>query len=361
MTQDPLVTYVVPCYKLGHLLSQCVNSILAQDYKNFEVLIMDNCSPDNTAEVAQSFTDPRVQHIRNESNLGHIRNYNKGMKLARGKYVWLLSADDILKSPHVLGRYVSTMERNPQLGYVFCRAIEIRQGKEAGIARWADHGDEDQIWNGPSFLATMVQDNRITAPTVMMRKESFDKVGPFQIELPFASDWYMWCILALHFDVAYLADPMVCYRFHDDSLTTQYSSDHARICIGDELAVLWRIGQEARAANNAALQNLFMKSLIHRAVRFVKAGLAGETPGMSQAEFESIIQTRVENPRARKQIRAAVYTTLADDQFREGKHARAAESYRLGLAASPWRLKTWKKYFLLRSGVVGNRDRQSSH
>jgi glycosyltransferase involved in cell wall biosynthesis len=116
----PLVTFVVPCYKLAHLLQECVNSILEQTYANFEVLIMDNCSPDNTPEVARSFQDPRVKHIRNETNIGHLRNFNKGVSTASGKYVWLLSADDSLKSPHVLERFVGVMEQNPRVGYVFC-------------------------------------------------------------------------------------------------------------------------------------------------------------------------------------------------------------------------------------------------
>jgi glycosyltransferase involved in cell wall biosynthesis len=62
----PIVSFVVPCYKLGHLLRECVDSILCQTYSDFEVLIMDDCSPDNTPEVAQSFQDPRVKYIRND-------------------------------------------------------------------------------------------------------------------------------------------------------------------------------------------------------------------------------------------------------------------------------------------------------
>ncbi len=137
---DPLVSFVIPCYKLAHMLPDCVNSILKQDYENFEVLVMDNCSPDRTSEVAQSFNDPRVKHIRNETNIGHIRNFNKGIALARGEYVWMLCVDDMLRSPHVLGRYVDLMERNPGVGLVFCRAVDFQGGEEKGIAKWADHG-----------------------------------------------------------------------------------------------------------------------------------------------------------------------------------------------------------------------------
>src|SRR5262245_48755944 len=103
------VSFVVPCYKLAHLLPECIHSILSQTYEDFEVLIMDDCSPDKTPEIAQSFHDPRVKHVRHEKNLGHHRNYNKGIELAHGKYVWLISADDCLRRPYTLERYVQVM------------------------------------------------------------------------------------------------------------------------------------------------------------------------------------------------------------------------------------------------------------
>src|ERR1700719_665273 len=98
------VSFVVPCYKLGHLLAECLNSILSQSFRDFEILIMDDCSPDQTPEVARSFTDPRVRYVRNETNLGNLRNYNKGIGLARGNYIWLISADDRLRRTYVLER-----------------------------------------------------------------------------------------------------------------------------------------------------------------------------------------------------------------------------------------------------------------
>jgi glycosyltransferase involved in cell wall biosynthesis len=455
MTTEPLVTFVVPCYKLAHLLSQCVSSVLKQNYRNFEILIMDNCSPDNTPQVAQSFNDPRVQHIRNESNLGHIRNYNKGLTFARGKYVWLLSADDILRSPHVLGRFVEVMERNPRVGYVFCRAIELNQGKEKGIVGWADLGDENRIWKETSFLTQLIRYNCIVAPTVLMRKECHEKVGQFQVDLPYASDWYMWCMLAMHYGVAYLSDPMVCYRVHEESLTSLYSGgEYARICVGDELSVLWRVGRDAelahipsvriacdsaftdrafrllraplyaaspcmnvsqfeeilqsrfrdvegirdlRAAVYARLEEAIARRIdrdsapispaaelrilwmmgyqaglasvsslrakceilfFSRAVGLLKAGSEGTTPSISRAEFETILQTGKGTLGRSTQMRATVYTTLGDKQYRDGAYTHAAESYRLALSAHPWELKTWAKYLLLHTGGVGNWIRQ---
>src|SRR5262249_32156328 len=120
---NPTVTFVVPCFKLAHFLPECIGSILSQSYRDFEVLIMDDCSPDSTPQVAQSFNDPRVRHVRNERNLGHLRNFNKGIGLARGEYIWLISADDRLRRPYVLERYVQLLQAHPEVGYAFCPAV----------------------------------------------------------------------------------------------------------------------------------------------------------------------------------------------------------------------------------------------
>src|SRR5882672_1876692 len=149
---NPKVTFVVPCYKLAHLLHECVESILSQSYRDFEVLIMDDCSPDNTVKVAQSFQDPRVKHIRNESNLGHLANYNKGIGLARGNYVWLISADDRLRTSYVLQRYVELMDGHPEVGFVFCPGIGILDGNEVGLVEYSVHGPQDTIFEGHRFL-----------------------------------------------------------------------------------------------------------------------------------------------------------------------------------------------------------------
>src|ERR1700730_3911201 len=136
MKTHPKVSFVVPCYKLAHLLPECVNSILAQTFADFEILIMDDCSPDDTPKVAQSFQDLRVRHVRNEPNLGHLRNYNKGINLARGKYVWLISADDRLRKPYVLQRYVELMDNHEGVGFACCPGVLLENGCETKTAEY---------------------------------------------------------------------------------------------------------------------------------------------------------------------------------------------------------------------------------
>jgi glycosyltransferase involved in cell wall biosynthesis len=355
---DPLVSFVVPCYQLAHMLPECVNSILAQTYKNFELLIMDNCSPDNTPEVAQSFHDLRVKHIRNEVNLGHLRNFNKGITLSRGKYVWLVSADDLLRTPHVLARFVDLMERNPDVGYTFCRAVELQGGRELGVARF-DYGNEDRIWDGPTFLARLIRCNCIAQSSGMVRKECYHNVGLFPLDMPFAGDWYVWCILALHYRVAYLSEAMVCCRVHEESLTNLLNRGTAPICIVDELNVLWRVCHQAEIAGISSLRSACNASIASRAARALNSGPSGgERPGLSEADFAEILRRHARDSKDEEDIRARVYTSLGDTQFWDGEYGKATRSYWLGLKLRPWRLKSWTKYILLGTGGFGIRVRR---
>src|SRR5262245_60086033 len=131
----PRVSFVVPCYRFGHLLADCVGSILSQSFPDLEVLIMDDCSPDETPEVASRLsTDPRVRHIRNDKNIGHLRNYNRGLSIARGEYLWLISADDRLRRPYVVERFVRLLDAHPDVGYVFCPVLRFTDEREIGRA-----------------------------------------------------------------------------------------------------------------------------------------------------------------------------------------------------------------------------------
>ena len=351
---DPIVTFVVPCYKLAHLLPECVNSILAQTYRDFEILIMDNCSPDNTPEVAASFNDPRVKHIRNEANLGHVRNFNKGITMARGKYVWLISPDDWLRSPNVLARYVDTMERNPGVGYAFCRSIEVQNSQEVGIAGWTDLGEDDLIWEGPRFLMRLIQGDCVVLSAAMVRKECYEKFGMFSLEMPHANDWYLWCVLALHYQVAYLSEPMVFVRMHEQSLTSAFNQTGGSICVIDELTVLWRAAHLAELAGVISDRLAFNACIATMAGRALTYGPRGRAmPGLREADFEALLRQHVRDSMDEGDIRARVHMVVGDEEFWHGQYKQAAQAYWLSLKLRPWWIRAWAKYLLLRTGSLG--------
>src|SRR5437867_11613644 len=91
----PLVSFIVPCFNYGRYLSDCVRSILGQEGNfDFEALLIDDASTDDTAEVIRSFSDPRIRVISHSSNMGHISTINEGLREARGAFIARIDPDD---------------------------------------------------------------------------------------------------------------------------------------------------------------------------------------------------------------------------------------------------------------------------
>ena len=127
-TEPPLVTIVIPTYRQADTLGAAITSALAQSHVQLEVLVMDDASPDGTPDVtARAASDPRVRVIRNPSNLGRVANYRAGLERARGEWVLVLDADDILIDPGFVAAAVAAADRGVVL--------------VVGGQRWRDLGD----------------------------------------------------------------------------------------------------------------------------------------------------------------------------------------------------------------------------
>ncbi len=357
---EPKVTFIVPCYKLAHLLPECVNSILAQTFRDFEILIMDDCSPDKTPEVAASFRDPRVIHVRNEPNLGHLRNYNKGIGLARGKYVWLISADDYLRRPYVLDRYVRLLDEHPKVGYVFCPGVKVRGGAEATALDYSFHGDHDAIINGRKFLSKLVRKNTIVAASGCVRKECYDNICVFPLDMPWGGDWYLWAIFAFSYDVGYLSEPMVCYREHELSMTTKLMTENVAQCSTEDIAMPWIFKRKAEEAGYQQLTRDCLDSAASDyARRLSKKRYRSAAAAMNLDEFEESLCKNTEKESERDYVRARVYTYAADEYYWQGESTLAREFYSRALQKAFWMPKTWAKWLLASSGTVGHALRRA--
>jgi len=359
--QSPTVSFVVPCYKLGHFLAECVGSVLSQTYADWELLIMDDCSPDHTAEVAKSFQDPRVKHVRNEQNLGLVNNFNKGVGLSRGKYVWIISADDYLRRPYTLERYVELMEKHPTVGYAYCPAAKVENGRETEI-QLSD--GKDRIIRGHDFVKPLLEGNLILAPTAIVRRECYEQMGVFptapvwageQLDFSWAQDWYLWCLFALSYDVGYLAEPMVCYRLHDLSFTSTLTQhENIRRCVAADIAVPWMIKQKAdefglRDVSSYCLYGIARAYGAHLASKQYRSSMSTMTVG----EFEDSLCRSTNSEAERNWIRARTFEAMGDALFGRGDLAAARALYAHALRRE-WRLvEVWAKLFLLLLGPVG--------
>jgi glycosyltransferase involved in cell wall biosynthesis len=328
----PTVSFVVPCYNLAHVLGECISSILGQSYRELEILVLDDCSPDDTPEVARSFQDPRVRHIRNDTNLGHLRNYNRGIGLASGKFVWLISADDRLRRPYILERYLRVMDANPQIGYACCPALSLINADEGYLE--GALSSRDMIVPGKSFARRLLREgNVVVAASGMVRRECYDTLGAFPLDLPYAGDWFLWCLFALHYDVAYFAEPMVNYRQHDLSMTSQLTGERFATRFKDGLAVLWRIRQAASGLGYNDLVKLCRLRIAYQYAHNMLGRTLGESRySMTVEEFESSLQNNASDPLEADIIRARAWEIVADGWFRRRDFGRARSCYALARA-----------------------------
>jgi hypothetical protein len=307
---------------------------------------MDDCSPDNTPEVAMSFKDSRVRYIRNEPNLGHLSNYNKGIEMSRGAFVWLISADDRLRRTYAVERYVALMEPNPSLGYVFCSAMRLEDGSETEMIDYSIHGDRDFILNGHEFLKRLVNENTIVAPTVMVRKSCYECISMFPLNMPWGGDWYLWFVFALHRDVAYVNDALVCYRRHPGSMTNLLTTEAVDRCSIEDIEMRWVMKKHLDTANLRGLSKLCLRSAAEEYARNIatkdyRTATAVSISRMTVNEFEQSLAEHCPNPSDRRFVEARVYSHLADRLRWDGSIASARTLYLRALAHDPFMTKTW--------------------
>ena len=359
----PTVSFIVPCYKLADLLPQCIRSILSQTFGDFEVLIMDDCSPDNTPEVSQSFNDPRIRHIRNNPNLGHLNNYNKGIGLARGKYVWLISADDYLRKPYVLEKYVRLMEDNPKVGYVFCSGLGVWEGVEdESSVLGADRirGDRDCIVRGHVLLKKLLRSNFVLAASGMARRACYEQISLFPLDMPWAGDWYLWCVFALHWDVGYFSEPMVCYRQHDRSMTAFLMEKSARGCFEEDVAVIWAVKEKADAAGMADVSRECLSAAGDVCGRNIACERRGaEAPSSMLDSFEKALCKHTADQSEQRSVRGLVYAGMGNAYYWQGKPVQAEVFYNAALKENRFLFDVQIKRILLAFGCAGDFLRKS--
>jgi glycosyltransferase involved in cell wall biosynthesis len=249
---SPLVSFIVPCYRLAHYLAECLGSILSQTYSHVEIIVLDDRSPDDTGAVAREIMaahpDRRISYIRNAENLGNIRNYNKGIGFASGKYVWILSPDDRLRNPRIVERYLAVLESRTDVGFVFCPAHLIRGAEDSGPHAPSFYRLDDAILDGPQLVKDIVDNNfELIAPSAMVRKECYERVTLFPTDMPHRGDSYVWALIAMRYATAYFCEPMVDYRIHDLSMMSTLARENMARVVEDDIAVPWRVKAGAEA------------------------------------------------------------------------------------------------------------------
>ncbi len=219
------VDVIVPCYNYARYLRECVESVLSQSGPSVRVLIIDDASTDNTAEVASELSkqDQRVVFLQHSVNRGHIATYNEGIDWTSAKYLLLLSADDCLV-PGALDRATTLMEKYPNVGLVFGNAIEVDELGQTCYTDAVPCSNSERILTSQEFFRLSGARNIVPTPTAVVRTTLQKAVGGYRTELPHAGDMEMWLRLAAHASVGFVKMPQAVYRQHGTNMSLSYMS-----------------------------------------------------------------------------------------------------------------------------------------
>ncbi len=213
------VSVIVPCYKQAEYLSETLNSVLAQTYQNWECIIINDGSPDNTEEIAKGYVekDSRFKYFWQE-NGGPSRARNVCISNSSGEYVLPLDADDLI-APTYLEKAVDCFTQFPETKLVYCKADMF--GKENGYWDLDAYDYEKFIWNNCVFC------------TAMFRRADYDQTGGYNENMVHGNeDWDFWLTLLKKDDVVYRIDEVLFhYRVKESSRTTELSNKYEEITL----------------------------------------------------------------------------------------------------------------------------------
>lgn len=216
---------MIPTYHCAGFLGATLQSVLAQDpgADVMQITVVDDGSTrDDPQAVVETMGRGRVEFHRQPENVGHVRNFNTCLQLARGQLVHLLHGDDLVRETFYR-TMLGVFERNPEIGAAFCRYIAI---DEEGI--WLTLGEPVQRQAGviPNWLEQIASGQRLQAPSIVVRRGVYEDLGGFDERIrSYGEDWEMWVRIAAHYPVAYEPEPLAMYRVHTASLTGRASRD----------------------------------------------------------------------------------------------------------------------------------------
>lgn len=207
---SPAVSVIIPTHNRSAIISQTIDSVLAQSFTDFEIIVVDDGSTDNTASVLQEQYAQKLTYIRIE-NSGLPAARNTGIKAARGTYVAFIDDDD-LWLPDKLQRQMTLMQNNPSLGLVYCGCYKIgADGAVLSETRPAHRG---------ALLEYLLRSNCIvgSASAVLVTHEVFSRAGYFDETLKACEDWDMWIRIARYYQIDFIDEPLVRLRIDPHSM-----------------------------------------------------------------------------------------------------------------------------------------------
>ena len=207
------VSVIIPTYNRRELIQEAVNSVLAQSFRDYEVIVIDDGSDDSTGEMIKDKFNEKV-HYSWQVNQGESVARNKGIELAKGEYIAFLDSDDRWL-PKKLDKQVRVLDENPDIGVVFCQAWSINE--EGNLLDSRVIGNDLRV-NEITF-ENLVLHNQISGSpsSSMIRQVILEKIGGFDPQIRYGEDWDLWLRIHSLSKFGFISEPLVQLRRHQDT------------------------------------------------------------------------------------------------------------------------------------------------
>ncbi|MFZ3171877.1 MAG: glycosyltransferase [Carboxydocellales bacterium] len=271
---QPCISVCIPVFNCEAYIGFTIESVLNQTLKDFELIILDNKSTDRTLNIIRKFKDSRIRLIENETNIGAEGNWNRALIEARGKYIKILCADDLLY-PNCLELQLAIFETPSNEGIALvCSGRDIINDRGSKIFSRNFKGEKGRL-PGAYAIKKSIQagTNLIGEPTaVLIKAEVIDKAGQFDISIPYVIDLDLWCRILLQGDLYIIPEALCVFRVSSAS----WSVNIARSQSEDFQKFISRLEEDPRynlgyfdkvlgrhmAILNKLLRNLFYKVIL---------------------------------------------------------------------------------------------------
>ena len=210
---DSVVSIIIPTYNRANLIGKSISSVLNQTFKNFEVIVIDDGSIDDTERVVKSFNDPRIKYIKCEKNKGACAARNVGIEIAKGKYIAFQDSDDEWL-PEKLERQMRIFKTLPQESIVYTGFWRIKNNKKTYVPLDRVKQKEGNIYK------ELLRGNFVSTQTLLVKKECFEKLGMFDKNLPRFQDWDLVLRLAKYYNFKFIDEPLALCYFTSKSIST---------------------------------------------------------------------------------------------------------------------------------------------
>ncbi len=219
---QPELTVAIPTYNRSNTLVYAIESVLNQTYRDFNLLILDNFSNDDTEQKVKAFDDRRIRYVKNESNIGWLNNTNKAIELCDTEYLVIFHDDDMMK-PEMLAKQIGIMKNDNSIAVVGVN-MELMDDDRKSLNRNFLQIKDDAVFNRFEYISSFYKYGIVLpCPSVMFRKSILkDNNIIFRDYIGHCADSFLWNEINTYNNKTYLfAEPLMNYRYHENESDIQ--------------------------------------------------------------------------------------------------------------------------------------------